>query len=529
MPLQKRLDDEDLALLEVIEDPILFAEFLRSTADASPHKEEWPKKNFKYRWYQRDLITDKTPYIALTAGRAVGKCNTIDARVFTPTGYRTIGELVRRKTFAVYARDKHNNLVQRRAFATYNGRRDIYTLYTKSQHHVKGTGNHPVLTERGYVQLKELDIANDKVAVATRLPHNGVTNTFNWFELRFLGYIMGTRRGGPSLPFNLKYHKQVAEFEAIAKAFNLTFDVDEETGKRVTLMRKRGQTHFGTRLLEEIGWTSARKNGIRGVPDIIKSEKLENIKLFLEAYFSLHARIDSKTLSITTRYLRMSRDIQELLLYFGIESRINIHYDSDFDDTKHELELLDYRAYYRFFNTFQLPGISVRDLPEPEDSTDPTDWYRFEGIERVAFGRNQEKTWAITVWEDPNYICDNILVHNSLVLEDKVVWESVNSDIAFPETKEQSLLTANTSQMTPILDRLILRFTHSPLLKDFLRGNVNRSKGTLDFPLTTGNYRINARIAGARGENNMIGLHVNKVKVDEAQVFPMPAYTQMLP
>jgi hypothetical protein len=75
MALHRRLEEDELALLEVWEDPIWFAEFLRSTADGSLQREEWPKRPFKYRWYQRDLITDKSPYISLAAGRAVGKCH----------------------------------------------------------------------------------------------------------------------------------------------------------------------------------------------------------------------------------------------------------------------------------------------------------------------------------------------------------------------------------------------------------------------------------------------------------------------
>lgn len=337
-------------------------------------------------------------------------------------------------------------------------------------------------------------------------------------------------RGKPTVPFKLKYAKQVAEFEAIAKVFDTHFRVSGADGRTVALTRKLGpHKHFGTILLETVGWKNLRSNDVRQVPEIIKNETKENIKIFLEAYFSLYAHITASTLRVNTRYISLSQDLQELLLYFGIESKIIRQYDTDMDIWKHELELRDYRAYYRFFQTFNLPGIAVRDLPEPPADDDPSDWFRFEKIQILSLDTDRlRQTYAVTVWEDPNYISDNVLVHNSLVLEDKIIWESINPDLAFPETKEQVLMTANTAQMTPILDRLVLRFMNSPLLKDFLQGNINRSKGTLDFPLGTSNYRFNARIAGT-GSSNVVGLHVPKIKIDESQLFPMNAYIQLLP
>ena len=83
MAIKEKLTDDELALIEVLEDPVWFAEFMRSTRDASGTKSSWPKKDFAYRWYQRDLMTDRNEYIVLTGGRAIGKCQPRNARLYT--------------------------------------------------------------------------------------------------------------------------------------------------------------------------------------------------------------------------------------------------------------------------------------------------------------------------------------------------------------------------------------------------------------------------------------------------------------
>lgn len=529
MALTRRLEEDELALLEVWEDPVWFAEFLRSTADGSLQKEEWPKRPFTYRWYQRDLITDKTPYIALTAGRAVGKCNPPSSRLFTTEGWKTIQELKDKTSFGIFALNPRTNAFEQcRATISPNGKHTTYRVKSKSGFSFEGTANHPVLTERGYIPIEELDVENDKIAVVTKLPHIHQQSYLKWFELRWLGYILGNRRRGVNNPMRMKYHRQVAEMEAIAKYFDANFHLDED-GKTVTLERKMGYKAYGTILAEEIGWKSVHRNAVRSIPDAIKKHKLEDIKIFFEAYASQYGEFTKDRIYFNTRWPKISQDVQELLLYFGIESRIDSVDSEEFKERRWFVEIVDYHAYYQFFQTFKLPGISVRDLPEPGHREQPSEWYRFENIDTIEQAYSSIVTYAVTVWEHHNYICDYIIVHNSLVLEDKIIWESVNTDLAFKETKEQTLLTANVSQMTPILDRLTQRFMSSKILKDFLQGQMNRSKGTFDFPLDSSNYRLNARIAGQRGEANMVGLHVNKVKIDECQLFPMAAYTQMLP
>jgi hypothetical protein len=530
MSLLRNLEEDEWDILSIVTDPILLGEFLRNTADGSSVKEEWPKQKFGYRWYQKDLLTDKSEFISLVAGRAVGKCSPLTSRIYTyPYGYISIGNILGKSQrmgkvgpLTIYTVDPTTNqLVQRRFKLTNNGRKDVYTVTTKSGHIFQGTDNHPLLTQRGYIMIKDLD-ESDVVAVATHLPHPSTKEEFRWEELRWLGYVAGYDVVFPEMFVTLKYQRNVVEVEQIAKYFDARFK--RWPNGQFQLMRRRGPLkHYFKKFMIEQHITNCPTAGIVRVPYALKSESLEQIKIFLEAFFSLHAEFTADTITFNHRNRTFTYDIQELLLRYGVESTVREQ------EGRWWLRVEDYPSYYRFFEEFDVPGVGVKNLRLPITPSQPLPYMRWDDITDIALTSN-EYTYCITVQDHENYISDNVFVHNSLVLEDKIIYESLNIEETFPVTKESTLVTANVSQMTPILDRLIMRLSNSAMLKDFLKGNINRSKGTLDFPLPGGsNYRINARIAGSKGENNMVGLHVPRITGDEMQIFPMAAFTQLGP
>lgn len=531
MPLIRKLEEEEWDVLSIITDPILLGEFLRNTADGSPLKEEWPKLRFKYRWYQRDLLTDKTDFISLIAGRAVGKCNPMHSRLYThPYGYLTINEMLHFRA-PIYGHgpltlitidNETKQLTQKRFKITKNGRAETFVVTTASGHTFRGTANHPILTQRGYVMIQDLH-EDDRAAVSTFLPHESGKKEFVWEELRWLGYAAGYPFTRPEMWYTLKFQQNVLELGRIATYFDAKLE-RAPTGQ-YRLLRKRGPLkHYARKLMDELHLANINTDGFRRIPLQIKAECLEHNKIFIEAFFSAHANFTNSTIEFSYQNKTFTYDIQELLLRFGIESTVKLG-----DDERWHLSVDDYYSYWKFFQELDIPGISAKNLRLPLNRDHPTDYLRFDDIVSVsAFG--EEYTYAITVKDTENYICDNIFVHNSLVLEDKIIFEAINVEIAFPVTKESLLVTANVSQMTPILDRLIMRLSSSRLLKDFLRGQINRSKGTLDFPQPGGtNYRLNARIAGSNGESNMIGMHTPRIIGDEMSVFPMAAFTQLEP
>lgn len=532
MSLTRKLDDEEWDIISIITDPVLLGEFLRNTADGSPTKDEWPKQQFKYRWYQKDLLTDKSEFISLVAGRAVGKCSPMRSRIYMyPYGYMTIGDVVgfnkagpKLGPLSIYSIEPESKeLTHRRMHLTRNKYQSpVFEVVTAAGHRFIGTGNHPILTQRGYVEIQDLD-EDDKAAVVTRLPHDSGKQEFLWEELRWLGYVMGADKVTSEMYHTPKYQRNVLEFQAIAKFFDAKFE--RSANGTYQLIRKRGPLkHYGKVLISDV-WRvdNVMTDGFRRIPFTVKAENLAHNKIMLEAYLAAWASFTTDSITMTHRHKTMAYDIQEMLLRFGVESRVTQ------EDERWRITVEDYYSYWKLFQELDIPGVTVKNLKLPPAQNNATDYMRFDAIEDILSLGN-EVTFAVTVHLTENYISDNLLVHNSLVLEDKIIYESLNVETAFPVTKESTLVTANVSQMTPILDRLIMRLSNSAMLKDFLKGQINRSKGTLDFPLPGGtNYRINARIAGSKGENNMVGLHVPKIIGDEMQIFPIAAFTQLGP
>lgn len=531
MALRRKLTADDYAVLEIVEDPIWMGEFLRSTSDGSIRKYDWPKQPFRYTWYQRDILTDQNEYIVLCAGRAIGKCSPYYAKVYTyEYGYQTIGQLRKKQSFSVYALDATGMFVQRRARIEENGTKLIYRVATANGLTFDGTDNHPLLTPAGYKQLADLDVEEDRVAVVTRLPHDSQQRMLSWPELRWLGYVLGNGAISPQSPMRVVYQKQLAELRAIATHFDAGLRKEADGTYRLT--RKPGPLKsYMAYLLQECGITYEGRNAVRRIPDLIRRECLDNIRVLLESLFGAYGTVTPISVSLTHPSKSFCVDIQELLLRFGVETDLTGNGENNgFKDESYTISTHDYTAYYSFFQSLKLPGVNVSNLAEPERDVFRREGYRFERITSIEPLR-KIMTYAVYVYEDHNYISDGLIVHNSLIFEDKIIHESVNDDLYFPQTKEQLLATANKAQLDPVMSRLIARFLNSRFLKDFLKGNINRSQGTFDFPIPGSSlpYRITARIAGMRGETNMVGLHVPRMKFDEAQLFPMPAWIQIQP
>ena len=550
MALIERLSEEEIALLEVIEDPVLCGEFLRNTADGSTIKDEWPPQKFAYRWYQRDILTDKSENIVWRAGRAVGKCQPETSRIYTTFGYQTIYDLINspNKVFGVYAfNEETGEFEERRAKLEYDSTQQVHRFHFKSGFTLDVTSEHPIYTQRGWVEAQNIDITHDMFAVVNKLPWNYGQNIFNWFELRLMGYYAsGLQTFSPESQIALRFEQQVVEFEAIAKHFGSQVECVDR--RFYTLKRKRHEL-FG-RSLPRIIFHEALNNPkihrypLHEVPDMVMRERLENTKIFLEAYFSNNSLFEKSKIIIRTYYPETTADIRELLLRFGI-SVDTINYVDEVPDilkehdardhvgsgkkyprkNRYVLEINDMGMMTKFYNTFTIPGIAVKNLPKVLEA--PDEPYHFEHATAREIMADR-RTYALFVYGLHNYISSDVITHNSLTLEDMIVWETLNQDFVFPATKEQLLMTANVNQLTPILDRITQRFGNGELLKNYLP-SINRSKGTIDFPTGSKIYRINARIAGSNGESNVVGQHVNKLKVDECQLFPWAAYSQVLP
>lgn len=525
MAIHQKLTEDEISLLEIFEDPIWLGEFLRSTSDGEIDPTLHPPIKWKYRDYQRQFLSDRSEFILYTGGRAIGKCQPATARLLTPDGYRTLGELFKEHASVIYSLTPDMQLEQRRCVITFDRRCEIYEVTTESGHKVTGTANHPLLTPNGYKLIRDLSPI-DYIAVTTFLPNDSGRQALQWHELRIIGYMsLRAPVTFPSSKIAPRFKRIAAEIEEISDRLHTNWHKDKDTGE-YSLHRPLGPfKHPITSLWHELRmYHSMHQYGLKRIPDMIKRECIQNVKIFLEAVFAQYAELSQTKITLSLRHRILCEDFQELLLRFGIETKF-----TQLSSTQYMFETLDERAAYRFWTKLDLPGVAVEQMRLPPATEDVTEFMRFDRITNIVQTYKDSPTYAVYVYGTNNYISDNVFVHNTVVLEDKFVYDVINQDIQFKVTKESVLTTPNQAQMTPLLNKLILRFTSGKLLKEFLRNQINRSEGTMKFTVQGKPLIFNFRIAGSRGENNLVGLHVPRITGDEMQLFPQGAFTQMGP
>jgi hypothetical protein len=70
------LSDGDLAVLETIDDPVFFGEFIRSDDDDIENGAGWRWNN-----YQKKMLTDSSPFVSICTGRTTGKTASLEMKL----------------------------------------------------------------------------------------------------------------------------------------------------------------------------------------------------------------------------------------------------------------------------------------------------------------------------------------------------------------------------------------------------------------------------------------------------------------
>jgi intein/homing endonuclease len=534
--IKEKLTPEDKALAIIMHDPVLFCEFMRNTKDAHSNTELWPKKPFKYRNYQVDLLTDQHPYISLIGGRSIGKCQIGTDYIYTTEGYVKIRDLYG-KAFFIYAyNEQRRQLEIERGYVAMNGIRGTYKLITETGLVITGTPNHPVLTDEGWNTLDRVQVG-DHVFRTKKLPHI-ISHSVQHYEARLLGYMLFERKKQMiKIPQHFTTIAAAKDFQkCLEQLGGRAKFVDERTVSLLVVRTKKLKFHpltelfhdFGTWRSWNSGWLPERGRYIR-IPKKITCFNEENLRSFLEGILSRYATITKDSIEIPIPSSAPARQLQELFLRFGIYFIVQ---DTEKTETyyseKRNVKLVahTYEDVYTTLKTFDIPGVLVHDIQEPETTTD--DFIK----ERVLFCEPTgvaQTTYVVQVNKIHTYLSSHFVQHNSLVLEDKMLFDIIDHRRTLVETPELLLATANMSQMTPLLNRLQSRFMSSPFLKTFVEKNLNKFEGTMGFKVDDRPIKLFARIAGQSTETNMIGLHVARIRIDESQVFNLAAYRQLTP
>lgn len=513
--LRERRSLREQALYEVLTDPIWLGEFLRTYNDFPFEPEARGKKPFSYRWYQKQMLTDTSTRVSVRGGRAIGKCHPKQTYIYTyDHGYMSIANIIRRyglyRPFFIYAPNERGEWSKQRAVLMRQPRAYVYRIDLADGTILRCTENHPVYTEDGWKLAGELTL-DDKLAVAAYLPwHNDPAKSLlTDDEVLYCGYTMRNPTTSPFFAYTLPTYHEYEELRAVFERLGSGLEsagtytyliTDKEPIKRLIYRLDFHRPAFGVTLRE--------------IPPFLIDLPLRQLRMFLARWLS--ALYHDGKLIFTDRYIgqrRVVAQVRELLLRLNVKTRITLR---ERDRCEVEVDIPAFEALLR-------DGYANADVVSYEE--------QFEYYPIVSIERSQRNVtvYAVEVFGPQVYLADNVLVHNSTVIQDRVTYLMLNAKRCFSETSRDVLIaTPNKNQLVPLLDAIRYRFARSPILAGFV-SLVNLSNGTIDIAFKHGSYRIYFRIAGQRGENNMVGLHVMYILVDEAQLFPLDAWSHLLP
>ncbi len=505
------------ALYEVLTDPIWAVEFLR-TYNGFPldPNARTTGKPFVTRWYQRSLLTDTYPYISICGARSIGKCHPQHTRIYTADhGYISIRRLLEiygdEQPFRIYAPNDQGEWDIRIARIYRMPTERPYRITLQNGTVMQCTGNHPVYTNRGWVYAAELT-EQDAVAVAAYLPWHQQHSVFTKEQMLYLGYALRNETTSPASSFFITDYKEYEEFRSCVEAL----------GGRVRTIRagvytvdvRKYRDHPISKLISVThSYRPSVNVAFNEFPEALRLAPNDMVYWLLSRY--LRPLFDGTYITFTDRYIEQRKyvlHVVELLLRFGFATIV-----AEKGQNLVRLQVLN----PELFAAWLYDPTAVEHVYSGPQFT-------FVPITSVQQIRKTVPVFAIEVFGPQVYLAENVLVHNSTVIQDVVVDLVLNAQRRFGDSTSFLVITPNRNQMVPLLDGVRSILLQSPITRDLIT-NINLSNGTLDFRCGSTTYRGYFRIAGQGGENNVVGLHVGTVIIDEAQLFPLDAWTHLQP
>lgn len=326
------LSEEEKIMLEMIEDPVLWAEAtLRSPIPGEAHKP------LELRWYQKEVLSDKSLRKACRMGRRIGKCVSKDAKIATVDGEIRAEDLygLENKPNIITFDEEDLKIKESSNYLIWpNGIKPVYELTTRLGRKTKVTGNHPfcILNKDGLVDWSALDDlkVGDKIAVPATYNNLISGRPIGRSLSRLLGYLVGdggtTSRG---ITFTNIDEVILEDLNHILKEYKSSLKLK---GARIGEFNISGIEKFKKnqskiiKICKEHG-LFGKKATEKSVPDIIKNSTLEDISNFVGAYWDCDGWVsiskgENIEIGVSSASKELVYDIQHLLLRFNINSAV---------------------------------------------------------------------------------------------------------------------------------------------------------------------------------------------------------------
>ena len=296
--MSQKFTSSEEEMIRIMRDPVLWA---KTHMNAEP------------RWYQEQVLRHPHNRTALRMGRRTGKCIAEGQRVVNAdTGeYLPVEDLFKRQFNTLFSLNNQYKISKDQSFRVErNGIKPVYGVKVGGGAEVELTGNHPVLTIKGWKEVDDLEIG-EYIAVPKKLPVFG-KHAVTKEEAQLKGFVLGayshTKQG-----LVLKFHNESIRND-IVEIFK---------GAGVPIFPKSSQNYF---LIDKKKlFTEITKEEHAKIPEEVFQYSEEALRAFLAAMFDTRSWLKTKPIleiGFQTLSPHLVKDLKHLLLRFGIRASI---------------------------------------------------------------------------------------------------------------------------------------------------------------------------------------------------------------
>lgn len=326
-------------LKEIMNDPVKWAQAFLKTFDPVKKKiVPWTA-----RWYQVEMLRDGSIKKVYRCGRRIGKCLPGHTRVYDPTtGERVpVKELYERGRAHLLTMDDNYKIQHHFTNEILdNGIKEVFKVTTKTGRSIDATANHPLFTALGWQAIEYLK-PGDKVAIAGNMGFFG-KHEMSENEIKLLAYMIGDgnyttkaiRFCNPNKEIINELERAVNYFDCDLVQYNSGRDIDYNIVKKFN-KSNNNYANPVKELLEKHDMFGQNAYQKKIPSDIFKLRK-NDTALFLSRLYATdgwaHAQNNKQVIGYGSVSLELIKDMQHLLLKFGINSYINYKPDKRKED-----------------------------------------------------------------------------------------------------------------------------------------------------------------------------------------------------
>jgi len=339
----------------------------------------------------------------------------------------------------------------------HQGVRPVYELTTVSGHRIEATNNHPFMTKRGWVQLKDLDINNDQIALVESQPFFGTSDAISEDEAAVLGYMTGDGCCSQSgMFFTCANEEVLKDFKNRINNIsnNLTVFSDPWTGAKskeyqykIKSKERIQETYYNEKACKVMSKFIKSdlqklliKHGLAGktchhkvAPKVLFECPKKVIAAYLRALYSCDGGIYVRNNSnVSMEFYTVNKiqaySVQKLLARFGIFSTVKPkrawtrikRENKSYHSLSYRVSFYKAKYVYTFLDEIGFVGKSPEVIAKAlnlskqnyKESFSP---YILRSIEKIRFLSNK-RTFDLQVSDNPseqNFECNGFMVHNS--------------------------------------------------------------------------------------------------------------------